>query len=89
MREYYCPGCGVQLEVETLPVGYPAVFEFLPDIDAFYRDWLDRPLESEKEFKYPTYDLTQKWAKEGKERKLLRASIVIHNQCRDSRFQTS
>jgi acetone carboxylase gamma subunit len=68
VREYYCPGCGAQLEVETLPVGYPAVFDFLPDIDAFYSDWLDRPLESTKEFKDLTYDLTQKWRKEGQDR---------------------
>lgn len=64
VREYYCPGCGVQLEVETLPVGYPAIFDFLPDIDAFYREWLGRPLETEKEFKDLTYELTQKWGQE-------------------------
>jgi len=68
VREYYCPGCGAQLEVETLPVGYPAVFDFLPDIDAFYRDWLERPLESAKEFEDLTYDLTQKWRNEDQDR---------------------
>lgn len=64
VREYYCPGCGAQLEVETLPVGYPAVFDFLPDIDAFYREWLGRPLETEKEFKDLTYELTREWGQE-------------------------
>lgn len=64
VREYCCPGCSAQLEVETLPVGYPAVFDFLPDIDAFYRDWLERPLETQYEFKDLTYELTQKWGEE-------------------------
>ena len=33
LREFYCPGCGVQLDVEPVPVGYPFVFNFLPDLD--------------------------------------------------------
>jgi acetone carboxylase gamma subunit len=32
LREFYCPGCGVQLDVEPVPVGYPFVFNFLPDL---------------------------------------------------------
>ena len=64
VREYYCPSCGAQLEVETVPVGYPAVFDFLPDIDAFYREWLNRPPETEKEFRDLTYELTRKWVEE-------------------------
>ena len=51
IREYYCPGCGTQLQVDTVPFGYPVVFDFLPDLDSFYRDWLGRPLPQEKEFK--------------------------------------
>ena len=62
VREYYCPGCGVQLEVESVPFGYPAIFDFLPDLDAFYRDWLGRPLETAKEYKDLTYEVTQKWS---------------------------
>ena len=50
VREYYCPECAAQLEVETVPYGYPVVFDFLPDLDSFYRDWLNRPLPDEKEF---------------------------------------
>lgn len=50
VREYYCPGCGAQLEVETVPFGYPVVFDFLPDLDSFYREWLGKPLPDEKEF---------------------------------------
>ncbi|MHA1605645.1 MAG: acetone carboxylase subunit gamma, partial [Candidatus Freyarchaeota archaeon] len=43
IREYYCPGCFALLEVETVPPGYPSVFNFLPDIDTFYEKWLGRP----------------------------------------------
>jgi acetone carboxylase gamma subunit len=64
VREYYCPGCGAQLEVETVPVGYPAIFDFLPNLDAFYGEWLGRPLETEKEFKDLTYELTRKWGEQ-------------------------
>ena len=31
VREYYCPDCGSQLEVEIVPFGYPAIFDCLPD----------------------------------------------------------
>lgn len=44
LREYFCPGCTTQLEVEAVPPGYPIVFSFLPDLEAFYRDWLNEPL---------------------------------------------
>ena len=56
LREYICPGCGAQLEVEAVPRGCPPDFEFLPDLDAFYREWLGRPLPDEKE--YENLDLT-------------------------------
>ena len=42
LREYYCPSCARQLEVEALPPGYPVVHEFLPDVEGFYRGWLGR-----------------------------------------------
>jgi N-methylhydantoinase B/acetone carboxylase alpha subunit len=44
VREYYCPNCARQLEVEALPPGYPIVHDFLPDIHGFYRGWLEREL---------------------------------------------
>jgi N-methylhydantoinase B len=44
IREFYCPSCARQLEVEALPPGYPVVHEFLPDIEGFYRGWLGREL---------------------------------------------
>ena len=62
IREYYCPGCGSQLEVEIVPFGYPAVFDCLPDLDTFYSEWLGRPLSTKKEFKDLTHNLTKKWA---------------------------
>lgn len=33
LREFYCPGCGTQLEVEAVPPGYPFIFSFLPELD--------------------------------------------------------
>ena len=44
LREFYCPGCYALLEVEAVPPGYPVVFDFLPDLETFYRDWLGREL---------------------------------------------
>ncbi|MFX1587754.1 MAG: acetone carboxylase subunit gamma [Promethearchaeota archaeon] len=42
LREYFCPGCFTLLDVEAVPPGYPTIFNFLPDIDAFYENWLGR-----------------------------------------------
>ena len=44
LREYFCPGCWSLLEVEAVPPGYPVVFDFLPDLETFYKEWLDREL---------------------------------------------
>lgn len=44
IREFFCPGCFVQLAVEVVPPGYPLLFEALPDLDRFYREFLGRPL---------------------------------------------
>lgn len=62
LREYYCPGCGMQLEVEAVPRGCPPDFEFLPDLDAFYGEWLDRPLSNPKEFADKTLDVVREWS---------------------------
>lgn len=45
IREFFCPGCYTQLAVEVVPPGYPLIFEVLPDIDRFYREFLGRPLD--------------------------------------------
>ncbi|MFN8103582.1 MAG: acetone carboxylase subunit gamma [Acidimicrobiia bacterium] len=62
VREYICPGCGVQLEVEAVPRGCPPDFDFLPDLDTFYGDWLGRPLPDRAEFRDLTPDLVTEWS---------------------------
>jgi acetone carboxylase gamma subunit len=66
LREYYCPGCYALLATEVVPMGYPPMFEMLPDIDSLYRDLLGRPLDDENPdwFQEKTSELTAKWAKE-------------------------
>jgi len=65
IREFYCPGCGNQLAVETVPFGYSVVFDFLPDLDSFYSEWLGRELPTKEEFKDLTYEFIRKnWAAE-------------------------
>lgn len=44
LREFYCPSCFTMLEVEAVPPGYPFIFDFQPDIEAFYEKWLKRPV---------------------------------------------
>jgi len=61
LREYYCPGCGTQLEVEAVPRGCPPDFEFLPDLDTFYAKWIGRPLADRKEFADKTLDVVSGW----------------------------
>lgn len=51
LREYYCPGCGVLLEVESVPPFYPVILDFEPDLEAFYEEWLGRPLPLPKDAK--------------------------------------
>ncbi len=50
--------------VEAVPVGYPLIFDALPDIDSFYREWLGRPLPDEKEFRDMTYQVTREWGRD-------------------------
>lgn len=44
LREYYDPFDGTLLDTEAVPPGYPIIHSFQPDLDAFYGDWLKRPL---------------------------------------------
>ncbi len=62
LREYVCPGCGTQLEVEAVPRGCPPDFEFLPDLDTFYRDWLGRPLPDEMASVDRTLETVREWS---------------------------
>jgi len=67
IREYYCPTCSTQLAVENVPPGYPPLFDMLPDLDTFYREWLGRPLEDESPdwFQDKTGELLSEWSAEG------------------------
>jgi len=42
------------------------IFEMLPDLDTFYREWLGKPLEDERTdwFQDKTLVLPAQWAKE-------------------------
>jgi len=66
IREYYCPDCATQLATENLPPGYPVLFEMMPDLDMFYREWLGTPLSDENQNWYQdkTWELTAEWATE-------------------------
>jgi acetone carboxylase gamma subunit len=44
LREFYCPGCATQLDVEAVAPGYPILHRFKPNLEVFYREWLGRPL---------------------------------------------
>jgi acetone carboxylase gamma subunit len=44
IREFYCPSCATQLEVEAVTPWYPILKDFEPDIDTFYKDWLKLPI---------------------------------------------
>ena len=43
-REYYGPIDGTLLEVEAVPPGYPAIHDFMPDLEAFYNECLGRDI---------------------------------------------
>ena len=47
LREFYCPGCFALLEVEAVPPGYPVIFDFQPDLEAFYEKILGRELPTD------------------------------------------
>ncbi len=67
LREYYCPGCFSLLATEVVPRGFPPFFEMLPDLDAFYRVWLGKPLadESTDWFQDKTLEQTAEWSRGG------------------------
>ena len=63
VREYICPTCAALLKVEAVPVGYPVVFDALPDIDGFYREWLHTPLRQQLECTDKSLDVIREWAR--------------------------
>jgi acetone carboxylase gamma subunit len=44
IREFYCPKSGTLLDVDCVPPTYPVEVDFTPDLEAFYLEWLGRPL---------------------------------------------
>jgi len=62
VREYICPTCATLLKVETVPLGYPVIFDALPDLDGFYREWLDAPLANTMECVDKSPELVAEWA---------------------------
>lgn len=40
LREWFCPNCYTLIDVDPVPIGYPVIKPFDPDIDAFYEEWL-------------------------------------------------
>jgi acetone carboxylase, gamma subunit len=65
VREYICPTCAALLKVETVPKDYPVIFDVLPDIDGFYREWLQTPLPVTLEFVDKSLDVIHEWARMG------------------------
>jgi len=61
IREFYCPRFGAMLKVDSAPIGYPIIFDIMPDIDGFYKEWLGKPLPEEKEFKDMTDEVIREW----------------------------
>lgn len=61
VREYYCPNCATLLEVEALAPGMAATFDFLPDIDTFYAEWLKKPLAEKFQYRDKTGDVLKEW----------------------------
>lgn len=61
VREFICPGCGTLLDVESVPVGYPIVFDALPDLDTFYAEWLGQPLDDVQPCEDRTHEITTRW----------------------------
>jgi len=62
VREYICPTCATLLKVETVPMGYPVIFDALPDLDGFYREWLHTPLPVTMAFADQSLEVIQEWA---------------------------
>ncbi len=64
IREFFCPTCATQHAVEVVAPGYPMVFEMLPDLDKFYREYLGTPLPDEAPnwYRDDTEVVTKAWA---------------------------
>lgn len=63
LREFICPDCATLLKVESVPCGYPVIFDALPDLDGFYREWLGAPLPDSREFRDLTPEVLGDWGR--------------------------
>lgn len=63
LREFICPDCATLLKVESVPRGYPVIFDALPDLDGFYREWLGTPLPDSGEFRDLTPEVLGDWGR--------------------------
>jgi acetone carboxylase gamma subunit len=43
-NDTYRRDAGYRCRRDVVPPGYPIAFNFLPDLEAFYADWLGEPL---------------------------------------------
>ena len=50
--EFYCPGCGTQIETEYTPPGHPPTVDMIWDIDALKKQWADRDGDPETLINY-------------------------------------
>lgn len=50
--EYYCPGCGTQIEAEYLPPGHPPTIDMMWDVAALRKQWEESGADPEKVLNY-------------------------------------
>ena len=64
IREFLCPACATEHAVEVVAPANPIVFESLPDLEKFYREYLGTPLPDEAPIEYrdETEALTNAWS---------------------------
>lgn len=59
--EYYCPGCGTQIETEYIPPGHPPAVDMLIDVAALRAQWEERGVDPEEVHTYGPGDDAQKY----------------------------
>jgi acetone carboxylase gamma subunit len=50
--EFYCPGCGTQIETEYVPPGHPPTVDLLIDVAALRAQWAERGVDAEEVHTY-------------------------------------
>jgi acetone carboxylase, gamma subunit len=59
--EYYCPGCGTQIEVEYVPPGHPPTEDLVIDVAALRSQWKKRGVDPEEVHNYGPGEDAQKY----------------------------